>query len=84
MKNKVGRETLQHLEPCLWLNKITLFAIINNLFNYLEDIFGNFHRKEYIMEKFQDLKIGISLFNNFHLEFICLTCDPEYISEMLI
>ena len=42
-KNRVGRKTLQHLEPCLHINLITLFAIIEDLFNHLKDIFGNPH-----------------------------------------
>ena len=52
VENKVGRKALQHLEPCLRLNSTTPFAIIEDLFNYLEDIFGNPHRKEYVMNKF--------------------------------
>ena len=36
------------------------------------------------MEKFQDLKIGTSLFNDFYFEFIRLVLDLEYMSEMLI
>ena len=35
------------------------------------------------MEKFQDLKMGTSLFNDFYSEFICLASNLEYTSEML-
>ncbi len=43
VKNRVGRKALQHLEPCLRLNSIIPFTTIDNLFNHLEDIFGNPH-----------------------------------------
>ena len=42
-KNRVGGKALQHLEPCLRVNSITPFATIKDLFNHLEDIFGNPH-----------------------------------------
>ena len=75
---------MQHLEPCLRLNSIISFATIEDLFNHLEDIFGNLHWKEYTMEKFQDLKMGARLFNDFYSEFICLALELEYTYEMLI
>ena len=52
-ENRVEEKALQHLKPCLRLNSITLFSTIDDLFNYFEDIFGNFHRKEYAIEKFE-------------------------------
>ena len=75
---------MQHLEPCLRLNLITSFATIEDLFNHLEDIFGNLHRKKHAMEKFRDLKMGARSFNNFYSEFIRLASELEYTSEMLI
>ena len=36
------------------------------------------------MKKFRELKIEASLFSNFYSEFIQLTFDFEYISEMFI
>ena len=36
------------------------------------------------MEKFQDLKMGTSTFNDFYSKFIRLASDLEYTSEMLI
>ena len=42
-ENRVGGKALQHLEPCLRVNSITFFATIEDLFNHLEDIFGNPH-----------------------------------------
>ena len=83
-KNWVGGKVLQHLEPCLRLNSITLFTTIDDLFNHLEDIFGNPHRKEQAMEKFRELKMGASSFSDFYSEFIQLASDLEYTSEMLI
>ena len=41
----------------------------------MEDIFGNSHWKKYAMEKFQDLKMGASSFNDFYSEFIHLAWD---------
>lgn len=75
---------MQHLEPCLCMNFITLFATIEDLFNYLEDIFCNSHWKEHTMEIFQELKMGTNSFKDFYLEFIRLASDLEYTSEMLI
>ena len=83
-KNRVRGKALQHLEPCLRVNSITPFATIEDLFNYLEDIFGNSHRKEHVMEKFRELKMGASSFSDFYSEFIRLASDLEYTSEMLI
>ena len=40
-ENQVRGKALQYLEPCLRLNSITLFTTIDDLFNHLEDIFGN-------------------------------------------
>ena len=51
-ENRVRRKALQHLELCLRLNFITLFTTIEELFNHLKDIFGNFHQKKYVVEKF--------------------------------
>ncbi len=69
-ENRVGRKALQHLEPCLRLNFITPFTTIDDLFNHLEDIFGNPHRKEHAIEKFRKLKMGTSSFTDFYSEFI--------------
>ena len=66
------------------MNSITLFATIENLFNYLEDIFGNSHQKEHAMEKFRELKMEASSFSDFYSEFIRLASDLEYTSKMLI
>ena len=57
-ENRVGGKALQHLEPRLRLNSVTPFTTIDDLFNHLEDIFGDPHRKEHAMEKFRELKIG--------------------------
>ena len=83
-ENRVGRKALQHLESCFWLNSITSFTTINDLFNYFKDIFGNLHRKEHAMEKFRKLKMGVSLFDDFDSEFIQLASKLEYILEILI
>ena len=83
-ENRVEGKALQHLESCLRVNSITPFVTIEDLFNHLEDIFGNPHRKEHVMEKFRDLKMGTSSFNDFYSEFIRLALDLEYTSEMLI
>ncbi len=64
-ENRVGGKALQCLESCLHVNSITLFVTIEDLFNHLENIFGNLHRKEHAMEKFRDLKIDTSSFNDF-------------------
>ena len=50
-ENKVENKVLQHLKSCLQPNFINFFTTINNFFNYLEDIFGNFHQKKYTREK---------------------------------
>ena len=83
-ENRVGGKALQHLEPCLRVNSITPFATIEDLFNHLEDIFGNPHRKEHAMEKFRELKMEASSFSDFYSEFIRLASNLEYTSEMLI
>ena len=84
VKNRVGRKVLQHLEPCLRVNLITFFATIEDLFNHLENIFDNPHQREYVIEKFQELKMEASLFSDFYSEFIRLASNFEYILEMLI
>ena len=83
-KNWVRRKALQYLEIYLQLNSITLLTTINNLFNYLKDIFGNLHWKKHAIEKFQELKMEASLSSNFYSKFIWLTSDLEYTSEILI
>ena len=40
-ENKVDEKALQYQDPYLCINLIILFATIEDLFNYLEDIFGN-------------------------------------------
>ena len=69
-ENRVGGKALQHLEPCLRVNSITLFATIEDLFNHLEDIFDNPHQKKHAIEKFRELKIEASSFSDFYSEFI--------------
>lgn len=75
---------MQYQEPYLCVNLIAAFATIEDLFNHLEDIFGNPHQKKHVVEKFRDLKIGISSFNDFYSEFIRLVSDLKYTSEMII
>ncbi len=82
--NRVRGKTLQHLDSCLRVNSITSFVTIKDLFNHLEDIFGNLHRKKHIMKKFRDLKMDTSSFNDFYSNFIRRISDLEYTSEMLI
>ena len=77
-------KSLQHLKLYLYLDSITLFAIIKDFFNHLEDIFINLYSKNHTIENFQEFKINISLFNDFYLEFISLASDLEYIFKMLI
>ena len=83
-KNQVRKKVLEYFKPCLRLNFITFFTTIDNLFNYFKDIFGNSHWKKHAIEKFQELKIEASLFNDFYSEFIWLASDLEYTLEMLI
>ena len=51
-ENRVEKKVLQHLELCLCVNLIAFFTTIENLFNYLEDIFDNFYQKKHAIEKF--------------------------------
>lgn len=83
-ENWVGRRALQHLEICLYLNFITFFITIDDLFNHLKDTFSNSYQKEHAIEKFGEPKIGASLFNNIYFKFIRLASDLDYTSEMLI
>ena len=46
VENRVRGKALQYLKPCLRLNSITSFTTIDDLFNHLEDIFGNPYQKE--------------------------------------
>ena len=84
VEKRVREIALQYLQSGLCVNSITFFTIFEDLFNHLEDIFGNIYNKKYVMEMFQWLKIGISLYNDLFSEFIYLASDLEYISEMLI
>lgn len=77
-------KALQYLKSCLYINSIIPFAIIEDLFNHLKDIFGNLYWKKHAMEIFWELKMGINLFKDFYLEFICLVLDLEYTFEILI
>ena len=83
-ENRVGGKAMQHLELYLYINSITTFSTIEDLFNYLEDIFDNSYQKKYALEKFSKLKIGASSFTNFYSTFIWLAFDLEYTSEMFI
>lgn len=83
-ENRVGRKVLKYLELWLWLNSITSFTIINELLNYLEDIFGNFYWKKHAIKKFQGLKMRATLFIDFCSKFILLASDLEYTSEKVI
>ena len=80
----MGRKILQYLESCLYVNLITFFAIIEDLFNYLKDNFDNFYQKKHVLKKFRNLKIDISSFNDFYFEFIRLASDLKYMSKILI
>ena len=84
VENRVGEKVLQHLEPYLRVNSITLFATIKDLFNHLEDIFDNPYQKKNVIKKFRELKIETSLFSNFYSEFIRLAFNLKYTLEMLI
>lgn len=42
-ENKVKRKAIQYLKLCLELRFITVFIIVDTLFNYYRDVFGNFY-----------------------------------------
>lgn len=54
------------------------------IYYYFKDIIDNFDQKKYVIKKFQELKKGTSLFNNFYFKFIWLASDFHYILEILI
>lgn len=83
-RNWDKRKAIKNLESCFQFNSITSFTSISGLFNYFKDIFGNLHKEKYNIEKFQGLKIGISLFYNFYSKFFWLAADFEYTLKMLI
>lgn len=70
VKNRNKKKALQYLKLILYVNLITSFTTIKNLFNYLKNIFNNSHFEKYAIEKFQELKIKTSLFDNFYFEYI--------------
>lgn len=82
--NRVRRKALEYLELCLQQNFITSFTIINDIFNYFEDIFGNFYQKEYAKKNIQELKMRTGTFSNFYSGFIWLASNLEYTLKMLI
>lgn len=43
VENRFRKKTLYHLEHSLYFNSSIFFTFIKILFNYLEDIFGNFY-----------------------------------------
>ena len=43
---------------------------INDLFNYLKDIFGNLNQQKDLMEEFQELNMRASTLDDFFSEFI--------------
>lgn len=49
-ENRDKRKALHHLETYLSQNSIMSIATIDDLFNYLEDIFDNSYKNKYIME----------------------------------
>lgn len=63
---------------------MTFFIIINDLFNRLQDIFGDFYQKEHGIEIFWEMKIRASLLSNFYFEIIWLVFDFEYTSKVPI
>lgn len=78
IKNRIKKIIANNWNYLLfWINYF--FTNIKDLFNHLENIFGNFYLKENIIEKFWDLKIVVNLFNDFHSKFIYLALDLEYI-----
>lgn len=65
LENRIWEKFLQDLKLCQGVNLIISFALIQDLFNYLEDILGNFYQKKQAIEKFWDVKIKSSLLENF-------------------
>lgn len=45
---------------------------------------ATFIEKKYVMEKFQELKMGTSFFGDFYSEFYWLASDLKYTSKMFI
>lgn len=58
------------------MNSITFFIIIENLFNYSEQIFDNLDKQKYTMAKFRKLKMKTNILRSFILG---LDSDLEYI-----
>ena len=61
-----------------------LFKIVDNLFTKLKEVYGNPYYKEYIIEKFRKLKMGLRFFNTFYSDFIKLAAKFKFIKEMLL
>lgn len=83
-ENRVKEKVLQYLEPCLYVNLITSFVTIKDLFNYSKNIVGNFYQKKYVIKKFRELKMSTSPFNNFYFEFVRLALNLENTFKMFI
>lgn len=82
--NRIKEKALQYQEFGLYKNEITTFAIIKNLFNYLQDIFSNFYERKFFMKKFLKLKKEASGLNDFYSKFIWLASDVKYTSQIVI
>ena len=83
-KNRYGGKALEHLQPHLYADSLIPFEIVDDLFTKLEEVYGDLHRKEHVIEKFKELKMGSGSFNAFYLEFIKLATELEFTKEMLL
>ena len=83
-ENRVGKKAWPYLESCLYVNSITFFAIIKDLFNHLKVIFDNSYWIEHAIKKFRELKINAGLFSNFFSKFIWRASDLKYRSEIFL
>lgn len=83
-EKRLGDKALQHLEAYLQSNSLESFHTVEDLFNHLQNVFGDPHRKENAIKSFRDLKMGGSSFKDFYRDFIRLAPDMDFTSEMLV
>lgn len=83
-ENRCGNKALKYLQLHFCADSLILFEIVDDLFTKLEEVYDNSHCKDYVIEKFKELKIGSGSFNNFYSKFIKLRAKLKFIKEILL
>lgn len=84
VETRVGGDAAKHLAPRLRLDARKPFTTAEEIFQYLERVYGDPNRKHTALTEFRKLRQGMKEFNGFWADFQRLSAELDHNEETLI